>query len=85
MLFTPIGASFVEKENVMKNRIECAYEEYAFMACGILNHERKVQILQKIRGCLGGASDALDNMIYEHMGMSAEEALEMFEMDAPLA
>ncbi len=68
----------------MKRRIECAYEEYGFIACGILNRERKVQALQEIRSCLGGASDALDNMIYEHTGMSAEEAMEMFEMDATL-
>ncbi len=84
MLFTPIGTSFAEKENAMKNRIERAYEEYAFMACGILSHERKVHLLRKIRACLGGASDTLDNMIYERTGMSAEEALEMFEMDATL-
>ncbi len=76
--------SDLRKNEDMKNSIESAYEEFGFIACGILNPERKNMIMKNVRLCLGGASDALDNMIYERMGLSAEEVFEIIDMDATM-
>ncbi len=37
-----------------------------------------------MRMSLGSASESLDNMIYERLGLSAEEAFDLIDMDATL-
>ncbi len=65
----------------MENYLETAYEEFAFAACGPWNTEIVSSVLENLYMRLGGASILLDNMIYERLGMSAEDVLDVFGMD----
>ncbi len=68
----------------MNSYLESAYEELGFIACGILTGEWKNEAVRKMRMSLGSASESLDNMIYERLGLSAEEAFDLIDMDATL-
>ncbi len=60
--------------------LETAYEDFAMIVESSWTMEIKEIAMRDLYDQLGDASDALDNMIYERLGMSAGEALEMVHM-----
>ncbi len=65
----------------MKNNVEMAYEQFGFLVCGPWRGEVMGAAVEKVYDCLGNASVAFDNMIYEQLGMSADDIMEMLDMD----
>lgn len=68
----------------MEDLLEKAYEDFALIAESSWSGEVRRVALKDLYGSLGDAADAFDNMIYDRLGMSPEEALDMFDMDATL-
>ncbi len=68
----------------MENYLETAYEEFAFVVCGPWDMEKGSTALRNLYARLGDASVLLDNMIYERLGMSAEDVLDVLGMDDTL-
>ncbi len=77
LVFPTIGLSFAEKRS-MKEKLEDAYEEFASIAEGEWTPEVKAVLLQDLYRRLGVPSVAFDNMLYERLGMSAEEIMDIF-------
>ncbi len=73
------------KKKDMNNYLETAYEEFAFVTCGPWNMEIGNSVLENLYMRLGNASVLLDNMIYERLGMSAEDVLNMIQMGDTLS
>ncbi len=65
----------------MKELLEEAYEEFASIAGGTWDSKVKKVALKDLYGRLGNASYSLDNMIFERLGMSADEAMDMLDRD----
>ncbi len=71
--------SALQKTRSMKDLIESAYEEFASIVEGSWNRRMKEIALRDLYDTLGDEAPALDNIIYERLGMSAEEALDMLD------
>ncbi len=69
----------------MENRLELAYEEFGAIAESSMNHECKTAALRILSGSLGFASVAFENVVYERLGLSAEDVLDMLDMGDVLA
>ncbi len=67
------------KKKDMKESLETAYEDFASIAGSSWNKRIKEIALKDLYDRLGDDSDAFDNMVYDRLGLSAEEALEMFD------
>ncbi len=83
MVFPAVCVRFAEKRN-MRNIIETAYEDLGFLACGPWRREGVKPALENVYDCLGKASAAFDNMVYERLGMSADELMDMLDADEVL-
>ncbi len=68
----------------MKELLETAYGDFDLIARGSWNAGVKRIMLKDLYDSLGELSDAFDNMVYERLGMSAAEVLDIFDMDALL-
>ncbi len=64
----------------MKEFLETAYEDFASIASSSWDIKVKRIVLKDLYDRLGGASDAFDNMVFERLGLSAEEALDMLDI-----
>ncbi len=71
----------LQEKLIMENRLETAYEEFGLIAGSSWKHEIKLMMLRNLFDELGDDSVALDNMIYERLGMSAEEVIDMYDAD----
>ncbi len=65
----------------MKDLLEAAYEDFDSIARSSWNMDIKRIMLKDLYDSLGESSDEFDNMVYERLGMSAEEILDFFGMD----
>ncbi len=65
----------------MKNHLETAYEEFGRIVESSWKHEIKLLMLKNLLGELGDDSVGLENMIYERLGMSAEDIIDMCDAD----
>ncbi len=63
----------------MMDSLEKAYEDFASIAESTFSHEVKMVVLRDLYDSLGNASVAFDNLVYERLGMSAEEAIDMID------
>ncbi len=65
----------------MKSLVETAYEEFGFLVCGPWRRKNMMPAVENVYDSLGNASVAFDNMIYGRLGMSADDLVDMLEMD----
>ncbi len=63
----------------MNESIEKAYEEFASIAEGAWSHRVKEVLLRDLTDRLGKDSVEFDNMVYERLGMSAEDVIDMLD------
>ncbi len=63
----------------MKELLEKSYEEFSSIVSGSWTRGMKMAALEDLYDRLGNDSAAFDNMVYERLGMSAEEALDMID------
>ncbi len=68
------------KKRHMNNSLETVYEEFASIAESSLNMQMKRIMFRDMLDNAGITPDEFDRMVYERLGMSAEEALEMLDM-----
>ncbi len=64
----------------MENLLEDAYEDFVSIACGTWDNKVRRVLLKDLYDRLGSESVAFDNLVYERLGMSSEDALDMIEM-----
>ncbi len=69
----------------MKKTMESAYREFASIAGCPWAMKEKVTAMEKLYGSLGGSSVIFDNMVYESIGMSADEVLDMLDVGDTLS
>ncbi len=62
---------------IVMDKLEKAYEELSSITRSSWSYQVRVVALHDLYDSLGDASVRFDNMVYERLGMSAEEALEM--------
>ncbi len=63
----------------MKESLETAYAEFASIAEGSWTGKVKEIAVRDLYDALGDDSEAFDNMVYERLGMSVEDVLDMLE------
>ncbi len=61
----------------MKEKLETAYEDFVSIAGSSWDRRIKEIALKDLYERLEDASDAFDNMIYERLGVSADEVIDM--------
>jgi hypothetical protein len=72
------------KTEAMDNVIENAYDGFCLIATSAMDGECRAAAIREMTKRLGSASVELENMIYERMGMSADEIIDMIAMDEVL-
>ncbi len=63
----------------MKDLLENAYEEFVSIACGTWDNKVKRVLLNDLLDRLKGESVAFENLVYERMGMSTEDILDIID------
>ncbi len=76
--------SDLQKNEYMKESLETVYADFESIARSAWSSEVRRVLLNNLYDRLGGASAAFDNMVYERLGMSPEEILDMYDMDSTL-
>lgn len=69
---------------IMKNRIESVYEEFCHAVSAARGREDRAAAVETVFTCLEDGSADFESMIYEKLGLSSDDIVEMFDMDAVL-
>jgi len=65
----------------MENSIENAYDGFCLIATSAMDIEGRAAAMREMMMRLGTSSVDLENVIYEKLGMSSDEILDMIAMD----
>lgn len=66
----------------MKRDIETAYEEFCLIVSSSMDKASRDVAVRNMYLRLGDASVVLENTIYERLGMSSDEIIEIIDMDS---
>lgn len=68
----------------MEGYVETAYDCFCMIASSELDVKSMIAAVEELKIHMGKASAALEDMIYERLGLSSEEIVELLETDSVL-
>ncbi len=71
----------LQKNKIMENLLEIAYEEFCRVAGSFWKPEIKRLLIKDIYDRLGDDRVSLQNMIYDRLGMSDDEIIDMLDAE----
>ena len=72
------------KQTDMEGYVETAYDCFCMIASSELDVKSRIAAVEELKNNLGKASAVLEDMIYERLGLSSEEIVELLETDSVL-